>query len=75
MYKIVYFDMQGKERHHKYIHHYVNGSTVTIFLFDVTRRSTFEKVEQWINEIEQCDSPIKILIGNKVSPDSRLTLS
>ncbi len=36
-YKIVYFDMPGKERHHKYIHKYVNGSTAILFLFDSKR--------------------------------------
>lgn len=49
-YKIVYFDMPGKERHHKYIHKYVNGSTATIYMFNVAKRSSFEKMEQWIQE-------------------------
>eukprot|EP00345_Euplotes_harpa_P006267 CAMPEP_0168326886 /NCGR_PEP_ID=MMETSP0213-20121227/5576_1 /TAXON_ID=151035 /ORGANISM="Euplotes harpa, Strain FSP1.4" /LENGTH=220 /DNA_ID=CAMNT_0008329699 /DNA_START=1 /DNA_END=663 /DNA_ORIENTATION=+ len=66
MYKIVYFDMQGKERHHKYIQQYCNGSTGIIFLFDASKRSTFEKIEQWIVECEKCDTPIKILVGNKI---------
>lgn len=65
-YKIVYFDMPGKERHHKYIHKYVNGSTACLFMFNVTQRSSFEKVEQWINECDRCDVPIKILVGNMV---------
>lgn len=65
-YKIVYFDMPGKERHHKYIHKYVNGSTACLFMFNITKRSSFEKVEQWINECDRCDVPIKILVGNMV---------
>ena len=62
-YKIVYFDMPGKERHHKYIHKYVNGATAVLFMFNITKRNSFEKVEQWINECERCDVPIKILVG------------
>jgi GTPase SAR1 family protein len=58
--------MPGKERHHKYIHKYVNGSTAVLYLFNVVKRSTFERVEQWINETERCETPIKILVGNKV---------
>lgn len=61
--------MPGKERHHKYVHKYVNGSTAIIFLFDVTRRGTFEHVEQWISECSPdkgCDAPIRILVGNKL---------
>ena len=65
-YKIVYFDMPGKERHHKYIHKYVNGSTAVLYLFNVVKRSSFEKVEQWIQETERCEVPIRILVGNKV---------
>ena len=59
--------MPGKERHHKYVHKYVNGSTAIIYLFDVTKRATFERIEQWINECERAyDVPIKILVGNKI---------
>lgn len=59
--------MPGKERHHKYVHKYVNGSTAIIYLFDVTKRQTFERIEQWIGECERaCETPIKILVGNKV---------
>ena len=65
-YKIVYFDMPGKERHHKYIHKYVNGATACLFMFNITKRSSFEKVEQWINECDRCEVPIKILVGNMV---------
>ena len=65
-YKIVYFDMPGKERHHKYIHKYAIGSTAILFMFNITKRSSFEKIEQWINECDRCDVPIKILVGNMV---------
>ena len=58
--------MPGKERHHKYVHKYVNGSTAIIYLFDLNKRQSFEHIEQWINECEQGgEAPIKILIGNK----------
>jgi GTPase SAR1 family protein len=66
LYKIVYFDTQGKERHHKYIHHYCNGATAILYLFDASKRPTFERVEQWINECQQCEPPIQILVGNKI---------
>ena len=64
--------MPGKERHHKYVHKYVNGSTAIIYLFDVTKRPTFERIEQWITECERaCETPIKILVGNKVDVKDR----
>jgi len=58
--------MPGKERHHKYIHKYVNGSTAVLYMFNITKRSSFEKVEQWINECDRCEVPIKILVGNMI---------
>ena len=59
--------MPGKERHHKYVQKYVNGSTAIIYLFDVSKRPTFERIEQWISECERaCEIPIKIMIGNKI---------
>lgn len=59
--------MPGKERHHKYVHKYVNGSTAILYLFDVSKRPTFERIEQWITECERaCEIPIKILVGNKI---------
>lgn len=46
---------------------YVNGSTAIIYLFDVSKRPTFERIEQWISECERaCEIPIKIMIGNKI---------
>jgi len=73
-YKFEYFDMPGKERHHKYIHKYVNGATAIVYMFDCTlqftkidvNRSSFEKVEQWVSETDKCYIPIKVLVGNKL---------
>jgi len=77
-YKIVYFDMPGKERHHKYIHKYVNGSTACIYMFNVTKRSSFEKMEQWIQETQNCETLIRIMVGNMVdlttNPNTQKTL-
>ena len=58
--------MPGKERHHKYIHKYVSGATACLFMFNITKRTTFDKIEQWINECDRCEVPIKILVGNMV---------
>ena len=44
-YKILYFDLPGKERHRKYTSKYVNGSTACIYIFNVAKRSTFDKME------------------------------
>lgn len=70
--------MPGKERHHKYIHKYVNGSTACIYMFNVAKRSSFEKMEQWIQETQNCETPIRIMVGNMVdlttNPKTQKTL-
>lgn len=58
--------MPGKERHHKYIQKYVNGSTGCIYIFNVTKRESFNSIQNWIEETETCDVPIKILVGNMI---------
>ena len=35
-------------------------------MFDATRRSSFERAELWITEVEKCSPPLKLLIGNKI---------
>lgn len=70
--------MPGKERHHKYINKYVNGSTACIYMFNVAKRSSFEKMQQWIQETASCEVPIRILVGNMVdlttNPKTQKTL-
>ena len=65
-YKFSFFDVCGKPTNLKLATKYCVGSTVAIILFDSTRRSTFEKAELWIAEMEKCAIPIKILLGNKI---------
>ena len=36
------------------------------FYFLVSRRQSFEKIENWIVESEKCEIPVRILVGNKV---------
>ena len=65
-YKFSFFDVCGKPTNLKLASKYCVGSTVAIIMFDATRRSTFEKSELWIAEMEKCGAPIKLLIGNKI---------
>lgn len=42
------------------------GCTASIYMFDVTKRQSFENVEKWIQINEKANPPIKMLVGNKV---------
>ena len=45
---------------------YCLGSTVAVFLFDLTKKSSLEKVGNWITETDQCEIPVRYLVGNKL---------
>eukprot|EP00357_Protocruzia_adherens_P037789 CAMPEP_0114985790 /NCGR_PEP_ID=MMETSP0216-20121206/8067_1 /TAXON_ID=223996 /ORGANISM="Protocruzia adherens, Strain Boccale" /LENGTH=214 /DNA_ID=CAMNT_0002348155 /DNA_START=31 /DNA_END=675 /DNA_ORIENTATION=+ len=66
LFRIVYWDLPGSEHHQKFISKYCMGATAALFLFDASKRSSFERVENWIMELEKCDIPTQVLVGNKI---------
>jgi small GTP-binding protein len=65
LYRINYWDLPGSERYLPLISRYCAGSTTTVFMFDASRRASFERIEKWINEVEKTEVLTKVLIGNK----------
>lgn len=47
-------------------------------MFNITKRTTYENVERWIQECASCEIPIRILVGNMVdlttNPKTQKTL-
>ena len=35
-------------------------------MFDLSKRSSLEKIDNWILETEKCNIPVRILVGNKL---------
>lgn len=66
LYKIAYWEIPGKHRNPDTFFRFCLGATAAIYMFDVSKRQTFEKIESWIVENEKSEIPVKILIGNKV---------
>jgi len=66
LFRVVYWEVTGKDRVVKFISHYCLGSNVVIVMFDVNKVSSFNKAEKILKEIEICDIPFKILVGNKI---------
>lgn len=63
--KIIYWETPGKERALKYISNYTLGSHLAIVIFDVNKRSSFEKAKKILENIDICNIPVKYLISNK----------
>jgi GTPase SAR1 family protein len=66
LYKVTYWETPGKERVVKFISNYCLGANLVIIMFDCTKKSSLEKAERILKEIEICDIPIKLLVGNKI---------
>lgn len=66
--RYVIWDLAGQTQFKKVRESYVKGAETGFIVFDVTRRSTFESVNNWFTEIkENAVAWIKLmLIGNKI---------
>ena len=67
------WDTAGQERFKTITSAYYKGSQGIIVTYDITDRSSFAQVIEWMNQIEKnCDSLVaKMLIGNKKDLDSQ----
>lgn len=66
MHKVTFWEAPGRDRNIKFIHNYCMGAAVALILFDTTKIESFQKAEKILTNIEVCEIPIRILIGNKV---------
>ncbi|XP_044858330.1 ras-related protein Rab-19 isoform X2 [Mauremys mutica] len=65
--KIQVWDTAGQERFRTITQSYYRSAHGAILAYDLTRRSTFESIPHWINEIEKYGAAnlVLMLIGNK----------
>ncbi len=66
LFKIQYWELPGAHLNEGYFFRYCLGAAAVVFMFDVSKRSTFERMEHWIQELEKHDIEQKVLVGNKV---------
>lgn len=70
-YRVQYWDCPGAERYMKLTSRYCAGAAGAIFVFDVTNKTTFDHLEDWIREVQKNNVVLKVLVGNKVDDGSR----
>ncbi|CAD8194239.1 unnamed protein product [Paramecium octaurelia] len=65
--KLQFWDTAGQERFRTISRNYYRGAHAIFFVYDITDRDSFKRIEYWMNEVEQNSQPdtIKVLIGNK----------
>ena len=64
------WDTAGQERFRTLIPSYIRDAAVTVIVYDVTQRSSFASVDQWIADVkeergESMDEVIVVLVANK----------
>lgn len=67
--KLAIWDTAGQERFRTLTPSYYRGGQGAILVYDVTNRDSFQKVDNWLNELETYSTNhdlIKMLVGNKV---------
>lgn len=72
--KLAIWDTAGQERFRTLTPSYYRGAQGVILVYDVTRRDTFVKLDNWLNELETyCtrNDLVKMLVGNKIDKDNR----
>ncbi len=66
--KVVYslWDIAGQEKFRAMRQIFFQGARGTIIVFDLTRRESFEKIEEWMEESKaEANDQLFLLIGNK----------
>ncbi len=69
--KATIWDTAGQERFRTLTSSYYRGAQGVILTFDVTRRETFENLDQWLQEVEVYTpgggrNVVKLLVANKI---------
>lgn len=73
--KLTIWDTAGQERFRTLTSSYYRGAQGVVMVYDVTRRDSFENLEQWLKEVKlyspnNGEGVVKLLVGNKIDLDS-----
>lgn len=72
--KLAIWDTAGQERFRTLTPSYYRGAQGVICVYDVASRSSFERLDHWMNEVDTYSTKgdaVKMLVGNKIDRPSR----
>lgn len=65
--RFVLWDLAGQAQFKRVRQSYLSNAEAGILVYDVTRKDTFDKIENWFNEIKEVSKTISlILVANKI---------
>lgn len=73
--KLSLWDTAGQETYKSITRSYFRGASGALLVFDITRRSSFESVTSWLNDLRQIaeEGIVVILVGNKTDMADKTT--
>lgn len=72
--KLALWDTAGQERFRTLTPSYYRGAQGVVFVYDVSVRQTFEKLNEWLSECETYATKhdlVRMLVGNKIDKQGR----
>ncbi|XP_056676056.1 ras-related protein Rab-17 isoform X3 [Monodelphis domestica] len=73
--KLELWDTAGQEKYHSVCHLYFRGANAALLVYDIAKKDTFHRAQNWWKELEnefQPEEIVVILVGNKMDlEDSR----
>lgn len=65
--KLQIWDTAGQERFRSVTRSYYRGAAGTLLVYDITRRSTFQRIQNWLTDARRLTSAntVMMMIGNK----------
>jgi small GTP-binding protein len=67
--KIQIWDSAGLEKYKGLIPSYITNSSIVFIVYDVSNRSSFDNVKNWIQFVKDIEKTTMILCGNKIDLD------
>jgi Ras-related protein Rab-1A len=65
------WDTAGQERFKSLTKSFFSGATGVVFVYDITRRESFDGVKSWIKDFEDYGKYDRVLCGNKVDLEKK----
>ncbi|MFX1398878.1 MAG: Rab family GTPase [Promethearchaeota archaeon] len=65
-YDLIFWDFGGQDRFRELLADFVDGSSAAIFLFDLTRFNTLDKLEEWLEILTDKNNIPILILGSKL---------
>ena len=64
--KLQIWDSAGQEKFRSLIPNYIRGSSLVFLIFDITKKESFEHLNEWITFITNIEKTNIVIVGNKI---------